>query len=243
MAHKIQIKRGNKADLPVLNDGEMGLCIDTQEVFIGSNSTNIPVGVQTEIVNNLTETVTGKALDATQGKALAEQISSIPVYTHPTTAGNKHIPTGGTVGQIMTNSASGTAVWSDPVAGVTIVNGLTETVAGKALDATQGKLLNDKIDERTQESCIVTVSTEDSQAVDGQIITLTNVTESTTETYTLGIGETAHTFKIAQNQVYKVKVDGSGTHITPSETAEFTAIASNIRNVAMVYGKDISLWV
>ena len=121
MAHKIQIKRGNKADLPVLNDGEMGLCIDTQEVFIGSNSTNIPVGVQTEIVNNLTETVTGKALDATQGKALAEQISSIPVYTHPTTAGNKHIPTGGTVGQIMTNSASGTAVWSDPVAGVTIV--------------------------------------------------------------------------------------------------------------------------
>ena len=37
MAHKIQIKRGNKADLPVLNDGEMGLCIDTQEVFVGSN--------------------------------------------------------------------------------------------------------------------------------------------------------------------------------------------------------------
>jgi hypothetical protein len=83
------------------------------------------------------------------------------------------------------------------------------------------------------------VSTEDSQAVDGQIITLTNVTESTTETYTLGIGETAHTFKIAQNQVYKVKVDGKGssTYVTPPETAEFTAIASNIRNVAMVYEK------
>lgn len=77
MAHKIQIKRGNKADLPVLNDGEMGLCIDTQEVFVGSNGTNIPVGGQTEIVNNLTETVTGKALDATQGKVLNDLVSTV----------------------------------------------------------------------------------------------------------------------------------------------------------------------
>ncbi len=79
MAHKIQIKRGNKADLPVLNDGEMGLCVDTQEVFVGSNGTNIPVGVQTEIVNNLTETVTGKALDATQGKVLNDLVSTMMI--------------------------------------------------------------------------------------------------------------------------------------------------------------------
>jgi hypothetical protein len=32
-------------------------------------------------------------------------------YVHPTTAGNKHIPTGGTVGQILKNTASGTATW------------------------------------------------------------------------------------------------------------------------------------
>jgi parallel beta-helix repeat protein len=43
MAHKIQIKRGNKADLPTLDVGEFGLCIDTQEVFVGCNGTNIPV--------------------------------------------------------------------------------------------------------------------------------------------------------------------------------------------------------
>lgn len=77
MAHKIQIKRGNKADLPALNDGEPGLCLDTNEVYVGNNGTNVPVGVQTEIVNNLTTTTAGKALDATQGKALAEQISTI----------------------------------------------------------------------------------------------------------------------------------------------------------------------
>lgn len=34
------------------------------------------------------------------------------VYTHPTTAGNNHIPTGGAVNQFLKYSASGTAVWS-----------------------------------------------------------------------------------------------------------------------------------
>ena len=37
--------------------------------------------------------------------------ADVTVYTHPTTAGNKHIPTGGTVDQILRNTASGTAEW------------------------------------------------------------------------------------------------------------------------------------
>ena len=36
------------------------------------------------------------------------------VYTHPTTAGNKHIPTGGSAGQFLKYSSSGTAVWATP---------------------------------------------------------------------------------------------------------------------------------
>lgn len=35
------------------------------------------------------------------------------VYTHPTTAGNKHIPSGGSSDQILKWSANGTAVWGD----------------------------------------------------------------------------------------------------------------------------------
>ncbi len=34
-------------------------------------------------------------------------------YTHPTTAGNKHIPSGGSSGQILRWSADGTAVWGN----------------------------------------------------------------------------------------------------------------------------------
>lgn len=37
------------------------------------------------------------------------------VYTHPTTAGNKHIPAGGSSGQILKWSAEGTAVWENPI--------------------------------------------------------------------------------------------------------------------------------
>lgn len=35
------------------------------------------------------------------------------VYTHPTTSGNKHIPTGGSAGQILVWSEDGTAVWGE----------------------------------------------------------------------------------------------------------------------------------
>lgn len=34
-------------------------------------------------------------------------------YTHPTTSGNKHIPSGGTTGQMLVYSADGEAAWSD----------------------------------------------------------------------------------------------------------------------------------
>lgn len=37
--------------------------------------------------------------------------ADVTVYTHPATAGNKHIPSGGTVDQILRNTASGTAEW------------------------------------------------------------------------------------------------------------------------------------
>lgn len=41
-------------------------------------------------------------------------------YVHPTTAGNKHIPAGGTPGQILVNTGDGTAEWQDNQGGGTI---------------------------------------------------------------------------------------------------------------------------
>lgn len=41
MANKIQIKRGLVANLPALNEGEPGLCTDTQDMYIGTSAGNI----------------------------------------------------------------------------------------------------------------------------------------------------------------------------------------------------------
>lgn len=54
-------------------------------------------------------------------------------YTHPTTAGNKHIPAGGSSGQILRWSADGTAVWgSDNNTTYSAMTGATASTAGKA---------------------------------------------------------------------------------------------------------------
>ena len=48
------------------------------------------------------------------GKSVpSDAVFTDTVYTHPTTAGNKHIPSGGSSGQILRWSADGTAVWGD----------------------------------------------------------------------------------------------------------------------------------
>ena len=44
MARKLQIRRGAKSKLPTLSAGEFGLCTDTNELFIGGTSGNIPAG-------------------------------------------------------------------------------------------------------------------------------------------------------------------------------------------------------
>lgn len=70
--------------------------------------------------------------------ALASQVlTNVPenakftdtVYTHPTTAGNKHIPTGGASGQVLKYSASGTATWQADSDTVTTINGKTGAIS------------------------------------------------------------------------------------------------------------------
>lgn len=63
------------------------------------------------------------------------------VYTHPTTAGNKHIPSGGSANQILKWSADGTAVWGAEKTystGNTSTAGITKlyTGTGSATDGT-----------------------------------------------------------------------------------------------------------
>lgn len=41
---QLQLRRGLKADLPILADGEIGFCTDTKEFFIGEGGVNTLLG-------------------------------------------------------------------------------------------------------------------------------------------------------------------------------------------------------
>ena len=54
---------------------------------------------------------------ATDGTKLDTIATSANLYAHPTGAGNLHVATGGSVGQVLTNTASGTGTWQDAAGG------------------------------------------------------------------------------------------------------------------------------
>ena len=90
------------------------------------------------------------------------------VYTHPTTAGNKHIPTGGAANQVLKYSADGTAVWgtdNDTVYthpanhAISVITGLQA-----ALDALEAKIS-------------IPVETLPENPVEGQIVYLIQTTQ------------------------------------------------------------------
>lgn len=64
-------------------------------------------------LNGIAAGATKVAKSTTNGNILVND-AEVNVYTHPTTAGNKHIPAGGSAGQILEYSAAGTAQWADP---------------------------------------------------------------------------------------------------------------------------------
>ena len=69
----------------------------TASKFIGANATKTEQGLMS-------------AKDKTKLDNIADSANN---YVHPTTSGNKHIPSGGSSGQILRWSADGTAVWGD----------------------------------------------------------------------------------------------------------------------------------
>lgn len=78
-------------------------------------------GLQTALDGKV-DTVSGKGLSTndyttTEKNKLAGIANNANNYVHPTTSGNKHIPSGGSSGKILGWSADGEATWVDPTGG------------------------------------------------------------------------------------------------------------------------------
>ena len=82
MASKIQVKRGNKADLPILSDGEFGLCQDTGEIYIGNGSANLKIFPTTSIAaENVTVTDAGGMFESTTAEGALAELAAIKEIT------------------------------------------------------------------------------------------------------------------------------------------------------------------
>lgn len=109
-------------------------------IATGANNYTLPTASSTLGGVKTTSTVT-----STSGLTACPIISGVPyykdtntTYTHPTTSGNKHIPSGGSSGQILRWSADGTAVWGND--NNTTYSAATTSAAGLMSAADKTKL-------------------------------------------------------------------------------------------------------
>ena len=89
--------------------------LDTLDSYVGDKK--VSDAIDEAFDNAITGlSVSGKVITYTKGDGTTGTITTQDTdtkYTHPTTSGNKHIPSGGASGQILRWSADGTAVWGE----------------------------------------------------------------------------------------------------------------------------------
>lgn len=85
-------------------------------------SNKLDKGGYTGNAKNLNDEISKKASKTVLGRMIVGdnltvdangRVSGNPAYTHPTGAGNNHIPAGGNIGQVLKNSGNGVATWGD----------------------------------------------------------------------------------------------------------------------------------
>lgn len=130
-------------------------------------------------------------------------------YTHPTTAGNKHIPTGGVSGQILRYSASGTAIWGADNDTITTVNGKTGAIAKADIVA---------LGIPAQDTVVDISGKADTTYVDGKVKTDVPVGAKFTDTVYTHPATHPPTI-IAQNTTNRFVTDAEKAHWNSKETA------------------------
>nr|DAE34596.1 MAG TPA: tail protein [Caudoviricetes sp.] len=74
---KLQIRRGPKAQLPTLAEGELGYCTDTNQMFVGSGSGNTEI----ETKQVLTATLASGSTSLSFNNSAITTDSAVDVYT------------------------------------------------------------------------------------------------------------------------------------------------------------------
>lgn len=104
--------------------------LDTEHIKHNGNQLKSQLNTLDADIDNKVDKETGKGLSTNdytnnEKNKLAGIEANANNYVHPTTSGNKHIPSGGSSGKILGWSADGTAVWVDPSGGGGSVNSVS----------------------------------------------------------------------------------------------------------------------
>lgn len=80
-------------------------------------------------------------------------------YTHPTSSGNKHIPSGGSSGKVLRWSADGTAEWGDvPSDAISIINDSVSSTSTAYSSSKTNALLDTKVNKSSKVSATMNAS-------------------------------------------------------------------------------------
>ena len=77
MARKIQVKRGNQANLPNLDIGEFGFSMDQNRTFIGGSSGNVELANKSEVMSQLADIAIDPKLFGAKGDGVANDAAAI----------------------------------------------------------------------------------------------------------------------------------------------------------------------
>lgn len=96
--------------------------LDTEHIKHNGNELKSALNSISTDVSNKVDKVSGKGLSTedyttAEKNKLSGMADNANNYVHPTTSGNKHIPSGGSSGKILGWSADGEAAWVDPSGG------------------------------------------------------------------------------------------------------------------------------
>ena len=183
---------------------------DTLTLTAGSNVTLSPSASGDSITIAATDTTYSDATTSAAGLMTAAMVTKLNgiatganKYSHPTTSGNKHIPSGGSSGQILRWSADGTAAWG--------ADNNTTYTAGAGIDVSSSNVISN--------SGVRSISTGTSN---GTISVNTNGTSANVSVK--GLGSAAYTASTAYDAA------GTGAAQAASALASAKSYADGIKN-------------
>ena len=233
-AAKLDSSAGSATRPVYFSEGKPVECTYTVEKSVPSNAvfTDTTYGVSTESSNGL--------MTAEDKKKLNGIATGANAYTHPTTSGNKHIPAGGSEGQILRWSGDGDAVWGNDnnthyTTGITA--GASGTTANAAATNPYVKIKDDST-HRGQIRLIGSGATGVSSDASGNVtITSTNTvntagaTDTSSKIFLVGAtSQAASPQTYSNNQVYATngQLNGNTMRIAEKVTLEYNTSTESL---------------